>query len=183
MKTYKRVRSLPSEGEAGRVTPFVPGWGEREAARREVRRPAIPSGRSPAPPRIVICALLVAFAAIAALAAEVDTSSLPPASTQQGVTFAKDIKPIFDKACVACHSAEKPKGKLRLDTLEGTMKGSIDHKVVEPGNSAKSILVQNIGFIGDEDTWMPPPGNTNKIDALTKDEIGLIRAWIDQGAK
>lgn len=133
--------------------------------------------------RSFVCAPVALGVAVAALAAEVDTSSLPPPSTQQGLTFAKDIKPIFDKACVACHSAEKPKGKLRLDTLEGTLKGSIDHKVIDPGNSAKSILVQNVGFVGDEDTWMPPPGNTNKIDALTKDEIGIIRAWIDQGAK
>ena len=49
----------------------------------------------------------------------VDTSKLPPASDQKDVTYAKDIKPIFDKSCVKCHGAEKPKGKLRLDSLEG----------------------------------------------------------------
>ena len=168
--------------EVGRVTPCAPGCEEHEAARRGLPRPTICAGPT-ASPRLLVYAFVLVATAVAALAAEVDTSSLPPPSTQQGLTFARDIKPIFDKACVACHSAEKPKGKLRLDTLEGTLKGSIDHKVVEPGNGAKSILVQNIGFIGEEDTWMPPPGNTNKIDALTKDEIGLIRAWIDQGAK
>jgi hypothetical protein len=45
------------------------------------------------------------------------------------------------------------------------------------------MLVQNVAHVGDEDMWMPPPDNKDKIPALTKDQIGLIRAWIDQGAK
>jgi len=113
----------------------------------------------------------------------VDTSKLPPASDQKGVTYAKDIKPVFDKSCVKCHGAEKPKAKLRLDTLEGALKGSENGKVIEPGKSADSILVHNVAHIGNEDDFMPPPDNKAKIPPLTKDQIGLIRAWIDQGAK
>src|SRR5438876_496474 len=45
--------------------------------------------------------------------ASVDVSKLPPASDQKGVTYAKDIKPIFEKSCVKCHGAEKPKAKLQ----------------------------------------------------------------------
>ena len=114
---------------------------------------------------------------------KVDTSKLPPASSKTGVTYANDIKPIFDKSCVKCHGAEKPKAKLRLDSLEGALKGSVDNKVIEPGQSAESILVHNIARLGEEDYWMPPPDNKAKIPPLTAAEIGLIRAWIDQGAK
>ena len=113
----------------------------------------------------------------------VDTSKLPPASDKKGVTYASDIKPILDKSCVKCHGAEKPKAKLRLDSLAGALKGSENGKVIEPGKSADSILVHNIAQIGDEDEWMPPKDNKAKIPPLTKDQIGLIRAWIDQGAK
>lgn len=120
---------------------------------------------------------------LAAAAKDVDVSKLPPASTQKDVTFAKDIKPIFEKACVKCHGAERPKAKLRLDNLEGALKGSADGKVIEPGNSAKSTLVHSVAQIGDQDYWMPPPDNKDKIPALTKEQVGLIRAWIDQGAK
>jgi len=116
-------------------------------------------------------------------AKDVDVSKLPPASTKKDVTFAKDIKPIFDKSCVKCHGAEKPKAKLRLDTLEGVLKGSADNKVIEAGNSAKSMLVHNVAQLGEEDYWMPPPDNKANIPALTKEQVGLIRAWIDQGAK
>ena len=115
--------------------------------------------------------------------AAVDLSKLPPASSKTGVTYATDIKPIFEKGCVKCHGAEKPKAKLRLDSLQGVLKGGEDGKVVVPGNSAGSMLVHNIAHAGDADDYMPPPRNKHGIQPLTKEQIGLIRAWIDQGAK
>ena len=118
----------------------------------------------------------------AAFAADVDTSKLPPASTKTGVTYATDIKPLFDASCIKCHGAQKPKAKLRLDNLEGALKGSENGKDVEPGNSAKSVLVLNVAHLGDEDDFMPPK-NKMGIKQLTPEQVGLIRAWIDQGAK
>ena len=118
-----------------------------------------------------------------ALAADVDTSKLPAASTKTGVNYATDIKPIFDASCTKCHGDQKPKAKLRLDNLEGIVKGSENGKVVDPGNSAKSVLVHNVAHLGDEDDFMPPPKNKMGLKKLTDEQIGLIRAWIDQGAK
>ena len=113
----------------------------------------------------------------------VDLSKLPPASDKQGLTYEKDIKRIFDESCVKCHSGEKPKAKLRLDSLDAAMKGGTDGKVIKPGDSAHSMLVINVAHLGDEDDYMPPPKNKAKIGPLTKEQIGIIRAWIDQGAK
>jgi hypothetical protein len=115
--------------------------------------------------------------------AAVDISKLPPAADKKGVMFANDIKPIFDKSCTRCHGPEKPKARLRLDSLQAALKGGEDGKVIEPGESAKSMLVINVARIGDEETFMPPPRNKAKIQPLTKEEVGLVRAWIDQGAK
>jgi mono/diheme cytochrome c family protein len=109
----------------------------------------------------------------------VDVSKLPPAATKQGLTFEKDIKPMFEKSCVKCHGAEKQKGKLRLDTLEATLKGGENGESVVKGNSAKSPLVHTIARL-DEDSAMPPEG---KAEPLTKEQVGIVRAWIDQGAK
>ena len=136
-----------------------------------------------------LSALLV-FSFVTVLAAEkeknktpVDVSKLPPASDQKDVSYVKDIKPIFDHSCTKCHGPEKQKGKLRLDTLPAALKGGEDGKVIQPGDSANSVLVHNVAHIGDEDEYMPPPDNKDKIPPLTKEQIGLIRAWIDQGAK
>jgi mono/diheme cytochrome c family protein len=115
-------------------------------------------------------------------AVDVDTSKLPPPSDKKDVTFEKDIKPVFEQSCVGCHGPKEAKGKLRLDTLAGTLKGSVDGKVLEPGKSAKSFLVANIAFLGNEDDFMPPPKDT-KYPKLTDEQVGLVRAWIDQGAK
>ena len=138
--------------------------------------------------RALIMCFGVAFAAslLTGLAADkktIDVSKLPPAADKKGVTYDADIKPIFEKSCIKCHGPEKQKGKLRLDSLTATLKGGEDGKVVEPGNSANSMLVHNIAHIGNEDDFMPPPDNKAKIPPLTKEQIGLIRAWIDQGAK
>ncbi|MCC6819593.1 MAG: c-type cytochrome domain-containing protein [Verrucomicrobiota bacterium] len=113
----------------------------------------------------------------------IDASKLPPAATKPGVTYEGDIKAIFEKSCVKCHNAEKPKAKLNLTTLAGTLKGSGDGKVIESGNSAKSLLVASVARIGAEDDWMPPKDNKANIGPLTVEQVGLIRAWIDQGAK
>jgi mono/diheme cytochrome c family protein len=129
---------------------------------------------------IVILPLLTAISAAVSLsAADVDVSKLPPAATKTGLTFDKDIKPIFEKSCVKCHGAEKQKGKLRLDSLEASLKGGENGESIVKGSSAKSPLVHTIARL-DPDSAMPPDG---KGDPLTKEQIGIVRAWIDQGAK
>jgi mono/diheme cytochrome c family protein len=124
--------------------------------------------------------LVIALCASASLrAADVDLSKLPPAADKKGVTFAKDIKPIFEKSCFKCHGPEKQKGELRLDSLTASLKGSEHGKVIELGKSAKSKLVHTIARLNPDEA-MPPEG---KGDPLTKEQVGLVRAWIDQGAK
>jgi Planctomycete cytochrome C len=111
-------------------------------------------------------------------------NQLPAASTKQGVTYAADIKPLFDNSCIKCHSGDKPKAKLKLDSLDGALKGGRDGKVIIAGDSAKSPLVLSVAHLThDQDTWMPPLQNKAGIGPLTPAQIGLIRAWIDQGAK
>ncbi len=127
---------------------------------------------------MLVCA--TALATLASLsAADVDLKKIPPASSQTGVTYEKDIQPIFKKSCFKCHGEEKQKGKLRLDSLKAALKGGEDGEVIIAGKSEKSPLVHSVsGAV--EDGLMPPDG---KGDPLTKEQIGLIRAWIDQGAK
>ena len=93
------------------------------------------------------------------------------------VDFAKEIQPILQKSCVECHGPEKPKGKLRLDTKEGALKGGQDGVVLMPGDADKSDLYRRITLPADHDDVMP-----NKGDKLTKAQTDLIRDWINQGA-
>jgi mono/diheme cytochrome c family protein len=127
---------------------------------------------------------LTTLAATAALAdLELgDATKLPPAAAKTGVTYEKDIKPLFEKSCVKCHGGEKPKAKFNMETLAGILKGGSEGVSVVPGNSAKSALVHQIADLV-ADMEMPPTDKRDKYPALTKEQVGLIRAWIDQGAK
>src|SRR6266496_4091868 len=112
-----------------------------------------------------------------------DPAKLPPASAKTGLTYEKDIKPIFEKSCVKCHSGDKPKSKYRIDSLESAIKGGESgDPAILPGNSAKSPMVAYVSELV-EDMEMPPVEKRDKYPALTKEQIGLLRAWVDQGAK
>lgn len=129
------------------------------------------------------------FAAVAlslALTAQIraEDAKLPPASTKTGITYATDIKPIFDANCARCHNGEKAKAKLHMDTLDGILKGTKMGSIIKVGDSADSFLVKVIAHTtSDRDEWMPPMPNKAGAKTLTPEQIGLVRAWIDQGAK
>jgi hypothetical protein len=143
--------------------------------------------------KTMIKSTAIALAAVLGmtLAASAQDAKLPPASTKTGVTYATDIKPIFDASCVKCHSSTKknPGGGLALDTLAGTLKGTYSRSsgaftpVVIPGKSDKSGLVLSVAHIGDDMIFMPKAPRGQTATPLTPEQIGLIRAWIDQGAK
>ncbi len=128
---------------------------------------------------LLILAATSILGASASAADKIDISKLPPALKMDGVTFAKDIKPLVEKSCIKCHGPEKQKGKLRVDSLEAILKGGEDGVILKKGKSAESPVVHSVARL-DPDTAMPPDGKGNP---LTKEQIGLIRTWIDQGAK
>jgi mono/diheme cytochrome c family protein len=122
-------------------------------------------------------------------------ADLPPASTKTNVTYATDIRPIFEQNCFRCHGEKRARGDVRLDNLEAVLKGGEHGTVVIPGNSAKSSLVIAVARL-DENSAMPPikKGGPSKggggpagapptAKPLTAEEVGLVCAWIDQGAK
>ena len=111
-------------------------------------------------------------------------ATLPPASTKTGVTYATDIKPIFDADCIKCHGDKKPGHGIVLTSLESVLKGGKDGKIIVVGDSAKGDLIEAIAHLGDDPmTFMPKARRGKTAKPLTPEQIGLIRAWIDQGAK
>jgi hypothetical protein len=112
-----------------------------------------------------------------------DISKLPPASDKKDLTYDKDIKPMLEKSCLKCHGPEKPKSKYRVDSREALIKGGeSEEAAVVPGKSEKSPIVLQVADLV-EDMEMPPLDKRERYPALTKEQIGVLRAWIDQGAK
>jgi hypothetical protein len=102
-----------------------------------------------------------------------------PSTTLAGETidYVKQIKPILSGRCYACHGTLKQKSKLRTDSVKLLIKGGAGGPVIEPGKSGESRLVDLIAEDGEG--RMPPPGDG---EALSAEQIRLLKTWIDQGA-
>jgi hypothetical protein len=127
--------------------------------------------------------IAVAFCSGVASAADIDITKLPPPAAKKDLTYERDIKPLLEKSCINCHGPEKPKSKYRVDSRDAIIKGGdSEEAAIIPGNSAKSPIVHYSADLV-VDMEMPPTDKREKYPPLTKEQIGILRAWIDQGAK
>jgi len=103
-------------------------------------------------------------------------AKLPPPATRP-VDFVKEIQPLLEASCVKCHAKGKTKGDFSLETRAGFLKGGETGPAAVPGKSAESYVVELVAAL-DPDNAMPIKGSR-----WTAEQVGLLRAWIDQGAK
>ena len=96
------------------------------------------------------------------------------------VSFTRQIQPLFADRCFACHGPDEQtrEADLRLDLRASVFDRDSESPLIVPGDSGKSQLFERISS-HDPDLQMPPPSATRQ---LKKNEIDLIRRWIDQGA-
>ncbi len=100
------------------------------------------------------------------------------APAERPVDYARDIQPLLSRHCAKCHGPEKSKSGYRLDRRETALQGGDSGEpAIVPGKGAESPLIERVAGL-DPDTAMPPKG-----PRLTAEQIGLLRAWIDQGAQ
>jgi len=123
-------------------------------------------------------AVIIFAAASSASAENTNQVSLPaPASGQ--ILFDCDVRPIFEQSCFRCHGPEKPKSHFRLDLRPESLKGGDENtNDVVPGRSDQSKLILYVAGL-DKEIQMPPP---DRGQPLTAGQVGVLRAWIDQGA-
>ncbi len=97
------------------------------------------------------------------------------------LSFAKSVQPILEANCLQCH---KPDGigyersGLDMRTYDSLMKGTKYGKVILPGDSYNSVLVQLVEHRANPTISMP-----FHKQSLTPAEIATITKWIDEGAK
>ncbi len=77
--------------------------------------------------------------------------------------------------CLPCHGPSQQMNGLRLDAREAALKGGYSGPVILPGTGAESPLILRLA--SEKKGFRMPPVSP----ALTPDEIGVLRAWIDQG--
>ena len=85
-----------------------------------------------------------------------------------------EVAPIFVARCVVCHSGEAAPLALRLDTLQGVLKGSQKGPVVKAGDTRGSELLRRVR--GESQPRMPLVGGP-----LSNDEIAKLERWVSDG--
>lgn len=129
--------------------------------------------------------ILTAFAATLQLSASAsaDEVAITPEDVKLGrpVEFERDIYPIFQANCIACHNRAKSEGDLSLEDGESIMNGGSSGKVIVPGKPDESYLY-NVAS-RKEESFMPPLPNEVQAKKLTPGQVGLLRQWIAEGAK
>ena len=98
---------------------------------------------------------------------------LPAPAVAAPVDYAKDVRPVLRERCYACHGALQQKGGLRVDSGAALIAAG----AVVPGKPDASELLTRTASTSEE-TRMPPEGHP-----LTKEQIAVLRTWIEQGAK
>ena len=120
------------------------------------------------------------------------TAADAPAVAERVVDFARDVRPILSENCFTCHGPDEGSRQrgLRLDVQAGPFadRGEFGGPVIVAGNAEDSLLIHRI-TASDLTQRMPyrrgfessvMPGLED--DALTEEEIGTLRLWVDQGA-
>ncbi len=97
------------------------------------------------------------------------------------VAFDREVLPILQKNCLACHSGTEKQGELILESPQAMLKGGDNGAAVVAGKGAESLLIKMASH--QVEPVMPPEGNDRAAQNLTPQELGLIRLWIDQGAR
>ncbi|MFN0069373.1 MAG: DUF1553 domain-containing protein [Limisphaerales bacterium] len=94
-----------------------------------------------------------------------------------GADFARDVRPVLARECVACHGPDKQQGGLRLDRREDALGGGDSGAPWIPGEAAGSLLIQVVEGRHADIERMP-----KKKDALPASDLAALRRWIDAGA-
>jgi len=97
------------------------------------------------------------------------------------IDFTRDISPLLERSCSACHGGNKRKGQFSIASRDTMIKGGQSGEpALQPGNSAGSRLIR---MVTDqvEDLEMPPLAKRSNYPALTPDEVRLLKSWIDEG--
>ena len=111
-----------------------------------------------------------------ALAADPAPAAAPTFAAEELDFFEKRVRPILVERCFECHSAEakQVEAGLLLDSREAVLRGGDTSPAAVPGEPAKSLLIEAIGYKS-EALQMPPTGK------LPDREIQVLEEWVRRG--
>lgn len=101
-------------------------------------------------------------------------SAVEPDAPPDAPEFTTDVLPILEKKCNRCHGEKRRGGKLDMRTREALLVGGVSGPAIKPGDAKKSLLIELIHY-----NEMPPKKEEPRV---TKQELELLKRWVDTGA-
>jgi WD40 repeat protein len=99
---------------------------------------------------------------------------------KEPVSYSRELVDMLEEKCVGCHGSVLAESKLSLEGVPTMLKGGKHGPAIVPGKADESLLFRMAAHR--VEPFMPPedkPGNP----PLSPEELGLLKLWIDAGAK
>jgi WD40 repeat protein len=136
----------------------------------------------------VLFFVLVASCSLAASDSETQTPATPSLkpievrvpSRKQPVSYAKEISDILENKCIGCHGAALSENRLNLESVAAMRKGGRRGRALVPGKADDSLMFKLAAHRMEP---VMPPSDKPANKPLTAEELGLLKSWIDAGAK
>ena len=130
------------------------------------------------------------FALVLAIPIGVRGQTLPASSSKpipanlpirsEPVSYSKEIDEILANKCIGCHSAVLAENRLNLESVAGMLKGGKRGPAIVRGRADQSLL---FAMASHRVEPVMPPKDKTANQPLSPEELGLLKAWIDAGAK
>lgn len=117
----------------------------------------------------IYIALITVFIVSAYAIFHIGSTGAAPATE---VSYSRDVYPILESRCAACHMGEFVSEGLDMNTYESLLEGSQNGPVIIPGDVGNSLLVKMV-----TEGKMPKRG-----PKLTPAQIQILSDWINAGA-
>ncbi|GAB4138553.1 MAG: hypothetical protein Tsb009_06820 [Planctomycetaceae bacterium] len=130
----------------------------------------------------VLLGLTAFSSSVSAQKAGKKSKAIVPQAVKLGrpVDFQRDIYPILESKCFACHNVAIDESKFVAEDVASILKGGKRGPAVVPKKPEKSLLYL-LASRG-KGPAMPPLPNKVDATAVTPRELGLIKQWILEGA-
>ncbi len=93
------------------------------------------------------------------------------------VDFRSHVAPILENRCLPCHDGHALPGQYNVSRRTTAFAAGPAGPRIVPGEPGKSLIFLNPGGTHQNLQVMPPVGNR-----LTREELAILRRWINQGA-
>lgn len=97
-------------------------------------------------------------------------------AAQEPVSYQRQIRPVLERQCAACHSAASKQSGLAVTPLESFRAGGLKGPAFVSGKPEESLVIAYLA--GERKPQMPLGGKP-----LAGDQLELFRRWIREGAR